>query len=204
MQHTHKSILTATVLSLILSGPLANAKQKSDFGQNTVNMNLTAEEVESAQKAWGQALIKISKDYDDAGLQKAKKTAESIIAKAYGYDLGTVLFKPTLTSGEQTYRTTSKGALAYFVGGDKDYPLDSGFALKGWREFYFKNAGVVINGNTAITMGDVILVNKKGETTKVNKTWAFKKDSSGQIKIILHHSSLPYEPQAAKVSSLQN
>jgi hypothetical protein len=32
-----------------------------------------------------------------------------------------VLFKPTLTTGDQTFRTTHKGALSYFVGGDSSF-----------------------------------------------------------------------------------
>ena len=40
----------------------------------------------------------------------------------YGYQFGPVLFKPTLTAAPQTFRTTRDGALAYFVGGDPNYP----------------------------------------------------------------------------------
>lgn len=43
-------------------------------------------------------------------------------------------------------------------------------------------------------MGNVILTDKDGKVTKVDKTWAFKKNDDGKLKIILHHSSLPYNP----------
>ena len=202
---SYRLFFVTALTAISFNSTLVSAKSlNSDFGRSTVNTNITEAEVEAAQKAWGQALIKISKDFDESGLAKAKKTAEAVIEKAYGYKLGTVLFKPTLAYGEQTYRTTAKGALAYFVGSDKDFAQDTGFALKGWRDYTFKNASVFINGDTALTMGDVILVNKKGETTTVNKTWGFKKDSTGQIRIILHHSSLPYQPQTTQVSQASN
>ncbi|EKO3766490.1 phosphoribosyl-AMP cyclohydrolase, partial [Vibrio metschnikovii] len=51
-----------------------------------------------------------------------------------------------------------------------------------------------INGDLALTMGNVILVDKQGQTTMVDKSWAFKKDEQGQLRIVLHHSSLPYQP----------
>ena len=97
------------------------------------NANITEAEVLAAQKAWGNALIQISDDYTKSGFEKARTTAAAIIDAAYGYNMGPVLFKPTLTSSPQTFRTTREGALSYFVGGDPKYPKDTGFALKGWK-----------------------------------------------------------------------
>lgn len=154
--------------------------------------NITEQEVLAAQKAWGEALVAISTEGDKKGVKSAKVLASNIIDKAYGYDLGPVLFKPTLTTGDQTFRTTKEGALAYFVGQDSKFPSDKGFALNGWTKVEVKNAAVSIHGDTALTMGNVFITNKKGDVTKVDKTWAFKKTDQGQIKIVLHHSSLPY------------
>lgn len=169
-----------------------DAKTSTAFGQNIINTNIKEEEVQAAQEAWGKALIHISKDFDLKGIEKATETAKAVIDSAYGYDLGTVLFKPTLASGEQTFRTTKAGALSYFVGGNKSYPEDKGFALKGWTKYEFKNAGVIIYGDFAVTMGNVTLTDKSGKITKFDKTWGFKKDRDGNLKIVLHHSSVPY------------
>ena len=163
------------------------------FSPTVVNTNITAAEVKAAQDAWGKALIQISADHASGGLAKAKATANAVIDAAYGYSMGVVLFKPTLATGQQTFRTTKAGALAYFVGDDKAFPGDSGFALKGWKQFEYRNAGVFINGDMALTQGHVILTNHKGEVTTVDKTWGFKKDDQGQLRIVLHHSSLPYQ-----------
>ena len=46
----------------------------------------------------------------------------------------------------------------------------------------------------ALTQGNVILTNKAGQVTTVDKTWGFKKDDKGQLRIVLHHSSLPFQP----------
>ena len=42
-------------------------------------------------------------------------------------------------------------------------------------------------------MGWVTLTDKDGGTVKVDKSWGYKKATDGTLKIILHHSSLPYE-----------
>ncbi len=49
-----------------------------------------------------------------------------------------------------------------------------------------------------MTMGNVFLYDKKGQVTKVDKTWGFKKDAQGKLRIVLHHSSLPFTPDARK------
>ena len=158
------------------------------------NANITEAEVLAAQKAWGNALIQISDEYTKSGFEKARATAATIIDAAYGYNMGPVLFKPTLTSSPQTFRTTREGALSYFVGGDPKYPKDTGFALKGWKVVAIENAALHINGDVANTMGNVTFTDKDGKKTTVDKTWTFKKDDNNVVRIVLHHSSLPYAP----------
>jgi len=160
-----------------------------------VNNNITEAEIKAAQEGWGKALIQISQDHRSGGFEKAKATASAVLDAAYGYNLGAVLFKPTLTFGDQTFRTTREGALAYFVGGNSAYPNDTGFALKGWEKYAFKNAAVYMNGDLVITMGNVMLTDRNGNVTTVDKTWGFKKDDKGVLRIVLHHSSLPYSPK---------
>ncbi|MET0355135.1 MAG: hypothetical protein ABW044_00080 [Cellvibrio sp.] len=158
----------------------------------TLNTNISEADVKAAQDAWGNALIQISTDYDNGGLEKAKATAKAVLDSAYAYNAGPVLFKPTLSGGEQTFRTDYRGALSYFVGDDKLYPQDKGFALKSWKGYSYKNAAVYINGDSALTMGHVIFTDKNGKVTTVDKTWGFKKGDDGKIRIVLHHSSIPY------------
>lgn len=160
-----------------------------------VNQGISEAEVLSAQKAWCAALVNISQTHARSGQAAAKALAEQVIDAAYAYQMGAVLFKPTLTTNPQTFRTTRAGALAYFVGGDAQFPKDTGFALKGWNKCEAKNAGIFITGRSATSMGNVSITNAKGEVTTVDKTWQFVKDDKGQLRIAMHHSSLPFKGQ---------
>jgi hypothetical protein len=167
-------------------------KTATPFKTIVVNTNITEAEVLAAQNAWGDALVAISTTHDEKGHAAAKALAEQVIDSAYGYQFGVVLFKPTLTVAPQTFRTTRAGALAYFVGGDTAFPQDQGFALKGWRKVEIQNAGIFMDGNVATTMGNVMLTDKTGKVTTVDKTWKFLKDNNGKLRIVVHHSSLPF------------
>ena len=164
----------------------------SSLKTTIVNRAITESEVLAAQKAWGDALVSISKTYETEGKDAAKALAEKVIDEAYGYQFGLVLFKPTLTTAPQTFRTTRASALAYFVGDDPAFPRDKGFALNGWRKVESKNIGIFISGDTATSMGKVNLTDKDGNVITVDKTWQFFKDDTGKLRIIVHHSSLPY------------
>lgn len=157
-----------------------------------IDSTITQAQVEAAQVAWGDALVKIATDYKDGGIDKAKATAKAVIDGAYGYNLGPVLFKPTLTVEPQTFRPTAEGALAYFVGSDPNYPADTGFALKGWTSVKIENSAIFISGKTAQTMGKVHITDAEGKVTTVDKTWGYQLDDAGNLRIVLHHSSLPY------------
>ena len=158
---------------------------------------ITYDEVNAAQQAWCDALVKIGKTKEEGGDYKA--FAEQVLTEAYNYDYGKVFFKPTLASGAQTFRNDKKGALSYFVGGDADYPNDKGFALKPWVKARYDNAGennegIQIYGSVAITMGNVWVTDKDGNEVMVDKTWVFKKGNDGKLRIIVHKSSLPFLP----------
>jgi hypothetical protein len=157
-----------------------------------VNQAITEAEVLAAQQGWCKALVDISTTGAKSGQAAAKALAEKVIDGAYGYQMGAVLFKPTLTVNPQTFRTTRAGALAYFVGGDSAFPKDTGFALKGWTKCDIDNAAVFIAGDSATTMGKVNITGKDGKVTTVDKTWKFVKDDAGKLRIVVHHSSLEF------------
>jgi hypothetical protein len=157
-----------------------------------VNRAITEQEVFDAQQAWCQALVAISNTNATKGQAAAKALAEEVLDGAYGYQLGAVLFKPTLTVNPQTFRTTRQGALAYFVGGDSEFPQDDGFALKDWTKCDVLTVGVLLMGNAATSMGKVTVTDKNGNATTVDKTWGWVKDDAGQMRIVLHHSSLEF------------
>ncbi len=169
------------------------------YVEEGANSIITYDEVKAAQQAWCDALVKIGQLKEEGGDYKAY--AENVLSEAYNYDYGKVFFKPTLAFGDQTFRNNKKGALAYFVGGDPDYPNDNGFALKPWVKARYDNAGgnnegIQIYGSVAITMGNVWVTDKAGKEVMVDKTWVFKKGKDGKLRIIVHKSALPYSPSA--------
>jgi len=171
---------------------------KENFGhvqtENYRKKKISKEELSQARKRWGDALVAISIANDQQGLLAATEIAKKVIDYEYGYNFGPVLFKPTLTSGDHTFRTTRDGALSYFVGQNPRYPNDSGFALKGWRKADIETAAEFIDDDVGMWMGIVTLTDKNGNKVKVDKSWGYKKDKDGRLRIVLHHSSLPYIP----------
>lgn len=153
---------------------------------------ITLAEVKSAQQAWCSALLSISKSYYEEGPIVARNKAAQVIDSAYGYAIGPVAFKPTMASAEDTFRPTRDGALNYFVGPDKSFPQGKGFATyRNWKRCTIQDSVVQIFGNTANTMGFVMITDADGVSTTVEKTWTFMKVRRGDIRIVLHHSSAP-------------
>ena len=151
------------------------------------------EDVNAAQQAWCDSLVKIAKTHAAGG--DYKTVAVGVLSNQYNYDYGPVLFKPTLTFGDQTFRLDKEGAAAYFIGGNPKFPDDDGFALKPWVSCRYTNAGdnqgVVIDGDFAFTMGNVFLTDSKGGETMVDKFFAFKRGKDGRLRIVVHKSALP-------------
>lgn len=185
MYGSHRHLLAVCIM---IAGASAATAQTST--------PITEAEVNAAQQAWCDALVKIGKVYAEGG--DYKKLASDVIDASYDYAGGKVFFKPTLASGKDTFRPTKAGALAYFVGGDPKFPGDTGFALKKWMKVRYDNNaaenGIQIHGNVAITMGNVYLTNSKGEEVMVDKTFVFRRCEDGKLRLIVHKSALPFEP----------
>ena len=189
----HRAIVLGGAICLAI--PTSILSPSAGLANPTVkvmNLNITQAEVIAAQNGWCDALLSISSAYANSGIAAATKKAETVIGKAYAYQYGPVAFNPTLTSGKQTFRATREGALAYFVGNNPSFPNDKGFALKPWRKCQVVNHVIQINGAQANTMGNVDLTDSTGEVTRVDKTWSFIKEPDASVRIVLHHSSLPY------------
>ena len=156
-------------------------------------MPILEKDLSTVRTAWGNGLLEISKSFETEGIEMARKVAGNMLDNLYGFDLGQVLFKPTLSGGNQTFRPTKEGALSYYTGQNSVYPNDVGFGVMSWREFSSNTSAIFIDGTVAMWMGSFSLTNKDGQVTKVEKSWGYKLDDDGNLKIMLHHSSLPYE-----------
>ena len=156
-------------------------------------MTITEDEIMKALIAWGDGIVSVSRAYENKGFKLAKRVATKTLEDLYGFEFGPILFKPTLSGGEKTFRTTKAGALSYFIGGNAEYPFDSGFGIQCWRKVWFKTSATFKQDCVALWMGWMMFENKEGVSIKVDKSFGYKKSRDGVLKIILHHSSLPYQ-----------
>lgn len=195
---SNQLIFTSTVAALFW----ANASQAAseNFSGPPVaesplrfsNQCITEREVVNAQQTWGNGIVTIGEVFSKQG--DYSSTAADFIEEMYGYDLSTVLFKPTLASDEQ-FRSSFDAALSYFVGGNETYEEDKGFAIKPYTNVKFDNVGIVNNScHMAVAMGNYYFTDTAGKETKVEYTFAYIKDRDEKLRIVAHQSSLPYNP----------
>lgn len=157
---------------------------------------ITEQQVNAAQQAWCDGLVNVAQTHARGG--DAKAEAARMIDDLYDYAEGKVFFKPTLAYGPRTFRPTREGALAYFVGGNPSFPEDTGFALKGWTKARYDNNaaenGIQIHGDLAITMGNVYVTGPDGKEVMVDKTFVFRRCRDGNLRLCVHKSALPFNP----------
>ena len=94
------------------------------------------------------------------------------------------MFKPTLAS-KIPFRSTKKGAVSYFVGHNKRFAEDSGFALNRWKHIIFNNNEIFIHHDITVTMGQGTLYNFKDNKVSVEYTLGYIKTKSGSLKLFL-------------------
>ena len=154
---------------------------------------ITEQEVVEAQRAWGDGIVAIGRVHAAGGDTVAAAAAH--INRFYGYDQSLVLFKPTLASVDQ-FRITFDSALSYFVGQNPSFPEDRGFALRPWTKVRWANSGIVNNScNMAVAMGNYWFTPADGGAeTKVEYTLGYVRGADGALRIVVHHSSVPFNP----------
>jgi hypothetical protein len=169
------------IVSLLLTATLPTWAHAA-----TCENPVTKDDVRAAQQSWGNAIVAIGASGDP------REKAGEVIDNLYAYDEGTVLFKPTLAS-EKPFRGSEDEALSYFVGGD--ISEDNGFALAPYTDVRFENEGIITYCDAAVAMGEYFFTDTNGEDIKVEYSFGYVRDNDGDLKINLHHSSLPYQAQ---------
>ena len=106
---------------------------------------INKKDMNKARNAWGDGLILISKTYDEKGIEEATIIAKKILQELYAFELGPILFKPTMSGSNQTFRSSLEGALSYFVGNNSKYPMDNGFGINSWSKFDSKTSDIFID-----------------------------------------------------------
>ena len=150
---------------------------------------ISLRDIEKIQNEWGINLVKIGSLKND--FKACVKETEEMITRLYGFESGNVLFKPTKAKDSQ-FRLNFEGAKSYFIGQNPNFSEDKGFALQPWTNVRFENASVILNENSAIAMGNYFFTETNGDEVKVEYTFGYFLDSNHNLKINLHHSSLPY------------
>ena len=146
------------------------------------------EDIINIQKEWASGIVKMGELSNDR--DSLESFTSSFLDKIYDFD-NQVLFKPTKAANEQ-FRNSKGSAYSYFIAGDdRECQEDNGFALSNWTEILFDNSNIIINEDIAIAMGNYTF---KNEASKIKVEYSFVyKNYGDEIKIILHHSSLPYK-----------
>lgn len=154
---------------------------------------ITYDEVKGAVRAWCDGIVEIGQIYKDGGDFKTK--AVEHIENSYAFtDLGEgnqLLFKPT-KAAEHPFRSSMDEFVSYFVGSGM-YSEDTGFAIAPWDAIRFDMYGVFITDASATVSGNYWFTGVDASETKVEYTFQFIRTPAG-LKIVLHHSSLPYSP----------
>lgn len=154
---------------------------------------ITKEQVQSAQNTWGAGVVKIGSLKNDR--QACENFTSEFIDNLYAYDHAPVLFKPTKCEIEQ-FRPSKNEAVSYFIAGDdRTCKEDKGFAIQPWTKVRFENSNLILEDNRAIAMGNYYFTDEQGNEAKVEYTFGYKLVLD-QLKIDLHHSSFPYNPNA--------
>lgn len=158
----------------------------------SASVEITEEMVAEAHDRWCAGLVSISAAHREGKDYKA--AAEKMLSDVYLFQDNKILFKPALAHGEHTFRFDREAVLSYFIGGNEKYTQDNGFALKNWTKCRHKSAGSVVEGDIAISMGNIWLTDYKANEVKVDKTFVFKRGSDNRLYFITHMSAIPYNP----------
>jgi len=145
--------------------------------------------VTATQQKWGNLVIEIGNAYKKN--QSLENLTSDLLHNIYAFNHCEVLFKPTLAKNNQ-FRTTKDEFLSYFLGQNKVCDEDSGFAIKGWKSIEFENYKITEQDNQLLAMGNYYFKDNEDNILKVEYTFGFIKVNSEELKINLHHSSLPY------------
>jgi hypothetical protein len=191
-QHLRPLLAGLAVACLVATTPVdAATKAKAQPVPVAGEKCITEKEVVAAQRAWGDGIVEIGRVYAQGGDYAA--AAANHINRFYGYDLSLVMFKPTLASEEQ-FRPTFDSALSYFVGQNPSFPEDKGFAIKPWTKVRWKNYGIVNNSCTmAVAMGNYWFTPAAGGAeTKVEYSFGYVRGPDDALRIVVHHSSVPF------------
>lgn len=142
----------------------------------------------TTQQKWANIVLEIGEAYrKNIDLEDL---VYELLHKVYAFDFGGVIFKPTLAK-EKQFRSTKKEFESYFLGQNNECEEDVGFAIKKWKSIKFENYKIIELNNYFLSMGNYYFADDN-KSLKVEYTFGFIMTENNELRINLHHSSLPY------------
>ena len=155
-------------------------------------MPITEPEVKAAMERWGSLLVEACASSAKSG---AGAVAEQFVDRLYGFDVGSVSFKPTSAVATATgadgkvspedlmqdLKTTREQVVAYFVD----------IVAKPLTAFRVVGAHVTLLGPAASVMA-VVAMTIGGRESGAEVSFVYSRAASGDLKIRLHHQSFAY------------
>ena len=140
------------------------------------------------QEKWASLVLDIGKAHKNQ--LNYENLVSELLHDVYAFNHCDVLFKPTLAKHIQ-FRSTKK-EFKSILGQNKVCEEDNGFAIKNWKSIKFENYKIVEYNNNLLSMGNYYFKDDKDNLLKVEYTFGFIKTKNNELRINLHHSSLPY------------
>ena len=141
------------------------------------------------QQKWAKTVLEIGKAF------RSKSDLENLVSELldniYAFNYCEVLFKPTLAKKVQ-FRSTREEFKSYFLGQNNICDEDSGFAIKDWKSIKFENYKIIEHNDVLLSMGNYYFIDDKNKSLKVEYTFGFIRTEKKELRINLHHSSLPF------------
>ena len=167
---------------------------KSYWHNEPVQKKLILDDVLNAQSKWTKAFLKLNKS--DNVIKECEKFVDEFYNKS-----PCVIFRPTKAS-KIPFRTNRKNIMSYFITGS--IKEDKGFAINKWKSIEWNNVRVIIKHDIAICMGKYYFNSCDDDVIEAEYSFVYQKTKNNKLKIILHHSSLPYNKSTSYTSIISN
>ena len=150
---------------------------------------ITVDDIIEFQQKWANSIIKMGSYKNNK--YKLNKYCNKFIDKCYNKS-PTILFKPTKAK-INPFRRTKKEIASYFITGE--IKKDKGFVFNQWQTIQWRNTNIIIKENYAVCMGNYKFISKSSIITDIlaEYSFVFEKNKNNELKLILHHSSVPYK-----------
>ncbi len=148
------------------------------------------EKIFDVQKKWANGIVRIGKAYREK--KDYVKLTNEFLDNLYYFEQGKVLFKPTKAIHKQ-FRRNKNEFISYFIGYNPVSEEDKGFALEPWKKISFQNFDYSVFENVFLSLGNYFFTDYRDKEIKVEYSFGYILNRENELRIIYHHSSIPYK-----------